>query len=141
MKRFTIFLLVAVMIFSLTACGKSNDTAADTSAKGPTYTVDVPELDPNISPDDYPLIPFDEFEAAFVNLKAANLNTELDGYQDIADIFGVDGAYYVNCDKEFGDGLYKYYGWYADNGVSVLITFKVNGEKLEYFAWTGNNII
>lgn len=85
-------------------------------------------------------MPSEDFEAAFEVLKEANMNAELDGYQDIADIFGVDGAYYENCDLDYNNQLYKYYGWYADNGRSVLITFLVDGKNLKYYAYTESGI-
>lgn len=136
MKKTMVILVTLMMMFSLTACGnKAGKTPAT-----PKYTVDVENLDPNVYPEEYPLIAADDFKASFEELKKANLDAEIDGYQDVADFFGVDGAYYKNCDYESGDELYKYYGWYADNGVSTLITFKANGDDLEYFAWTGNGI-
>lgn len=148
MKRFTIFLMTAVMVLSLAACGTgsadsgtaSNNEKGVEAVTGPIYTVDVKELALDIYPDDYPLIASDAFETAFGNLKEANSKAELDDYQDVIDIFGVDGAYYENCDMEYGDELYRYYGWYADNGVSILITFKADGDHLEYYAWSGNGI-
>lgn len=145
MKKLTLFLLTVVMGLSLVACGNGNNKSqvdgGSQITTGPVYTVDVSELDPNIYPDDYPLIASSDFETAFEKLKDANVKAEINSYQDVVNIFGVDGAYYENCDVESGDQLYKYYGWYADDGVSVLITFKADGTNLEYFAYTGNGII
>lgn len=137
-----VFLLVLPIAFTLVACGDSgtNEGVKD-SPDTITYTVDVAELDPNVYPEDYPLIGFSDFESAFENLKEANVKGELETYQDIVNIFDADGAYYENCDKDYEGTMYKYYGWYADNGVSILITFKAKGDKLEYFAYTTNGII
>lgn len=139
MKKIQALLLAGALALTLAACGSSG---GDSSAGGDTagYTVDVAELDPTVYPDDYPLIASGDFEADFEKLKAANLAAELNDYQDVADIFGVDGAYYKNNDFDASGEVYKYYGWYAEDGVSVLITFKANGNKLEYFAYTGNGI-
>jgi len=140
MKRFIIFFLILVMAFTLGACGNKRVDKEEAS-NNPIYTVDVEELDPNIYPDNYPLIAFSDFESAFEILKQANVKATLDTYQEVVDIFGVDGAYYEKCDYDQNGTRYKYYGWYADNGVSILITFKANGNKLEYFAYTSNGII
>ena len=138
MKKFIAILLTVFMILTFAACGGSG--AGDGSSSGAVYTVEVEELDPRIYPEDYPLMPSEDFEAAFEVLKEANMNAELEGYQDIADIFGVDGAYYVNNDLESNGRLFNYYGWYADNGRSVLITFVVDGKNLEYYAYTESGI-
>lgn len=137
MKKFIKIFISLVMILTLTACGEK----ADNTTKGAKYTVDVETLDPNVYPEEYPLIAADDFKESFEDLKEASMNAEINGYQGIVDIFGVDGAYYENCDYEDGNSLYKYYGWYADDGTSVLITFKADGNDLEFFAWTGNGII
>jgi hypothetical protein len=148
MKRFTIFLLTAVMILTLAACGNSgngsgnlaNGNVVGEAAAGPVYKVDVKELDPDTYPADYPLIAFGDFESAFKKLSSGIYEGTLDNYQDVVDIFGVDGAYYENCDMDYSGELYKYYGWYADNGVSVLVTFKADGNNLKPYAYTGNGI-
>ena len=138
MKKFIAILLTVFMILTFAACGGSG--AGDGSSSGAVYTVDIEELDPRIYPEDYPLMPSEDFEAAFEVLKEANMNAELEGYQDIADIFGVDGAYYVNNDLESNGRLFNYYGWYADNGRSVLITFLAEGNNLKYYAYTESGI-
>lgn len=135
MKRFLTILLTAVMIMSFVACGNTSNVKA-----GPVYTVEAEEVNPYIYPDDYPLIPAADFEAAFEILKEANMNAELTGYKDIVDIFGIDGAYYINNDQVYEDQLYKYYGWYADNEVGLIITFKADGDKLEYYAYSSAGI-
>jgi hypothetical protein len=73
-------------------------------------------------------------------MKDLNMNAEIETYQDAVDIFGVEGAYYKNCDYDNGMEKYKYFSWYADDETSVLMTFKVNEEDLEFFAWTGAGI-
>ena len=148
MKRFTIFLLTVVMILTLAACGNSgngsgnlaNGNVVGEAAAGPVYKVDVKELDPDTYPADYPLIAFSDFESAFKKLSSGIYEGTLDNYQDVVDIFGVDGAYYENCDMDYSGELYKYYGWYADNGVSVFVTFKADGNNLKCYAYTGNGI-
>ncbi|NLB42961.1 MAG: hypothetical protein GX815_12055 [Clostridiales bacterium] len=144
MKRVIVFLLILLMTLLFVACGNENvnkNENGDTIFNSPVYTVDTIELDLNTYPDDYPLIAFSDFELAFENLKEANMNADVDTYQDIVDIFGADGAHDINCDKDYNGTMYKYYGWYADNGVSILITFKANGAQLEYYAYTTNGII
>ena len=134
---------------SLVACSKGeggNNGGDSTTTSGdapvsPVYTVDVETLDPNVYPDDYPLIAIEDFEAAFEELAEGIYEGTLDGYSDIVDIFGVDGAYYENCDLVHNGQLYKYYGWYADSGVSVFVTFKSDGDNLKCYAYTGNGII
>ena len=143
MKKITTFLLAGVIILTLAACGNvdgGSNNAVEGAHAAPIYTVDVTELDPNICPDDYPLIASGDFETAFGKLSDGIYEGTLDGYQDVVDIFGVDGAYYENCDMDYNGELYKYYGWYADNGVSVFITFKADGNNLKCYAYTGNGI-
>lgn len=126
------FLLIVAMTFILVACGNKDDSIK--------YTVDVEELDPRVYPDDYPLIAFSDFESAFEDLKEANANIKLNTYKDIVNIFGLDGAYYKNCDMDYQGKTYKYYGWYADNDVSILITFIAEGNLLRYYAYTTSGI-
>jgi hypothetical protein len=59
------------------------------------------ELDPNVYPNDYPLIDSSDFDAAFETLKDGIYEGTLGGYQEVVNIFGVDGAYYENCDMEY----------------------------------------
>lgn len=137
MKKFILLLITVILLVSVTACGGSSGEKKTT---GPVYTVDVAQLDPNVHPADYPLIPAEDFVKSFEELKEANLMSDINNYKDVVNFFKVDGAYYENCDYKDGDSVYKYYGWYADDGVSVLITFLAKGDNLEYFAWTGNGI-
>lgn len=148
MRRITAYLVAGIMIVTLAACSAGSTGGTDNNSGDPAenpsgsnaYVVEVAELDAKSYPDNYPLIDSGDFEAAFENLKAANLSGELNEYQDVADIFGVDGAYYVNNDYDAGGEIFKYYGWYAENGVSVLITFKAEGDQLNYKAYTGSGI-
>jgi len=148
-RKFAAFILLGGVVLTFAACSEGrpvdNDdtdtTVTEDATFVPVYKVDVEELDPNVYPDDYPLIPIAKFEAAFQLLSDGIVEGRLDSYQDVYDIFGVDGAYYENCDKLYNDQLYKYYGWYADSGVSIFLTFKSDGESLEPFAYTGNGII
>ncbi len=141
MKKTIAILVAAFMIFTLVACGGGAGGGEGASSSGAVYTVDVEELDPTVYPDDYPLIPSGDFEAALNVMRDANMAGELKNYQDLVDIFfGIDGAYYENCDLDYGGQLYKYYGWYGDSGRSVLITFIADGKKLEYMAYTESGI-
>lgn len=158
MKKFTMFLFAGMVAMTLVACGNggsttagaSKDTAAaitteanKTSGDTPVeakYTVDAATVDPEVYPDDYPRMAKADFEIAFNKLKAANMNSELAGYKDLVDIFGVDGAYYKNCDMDYNGQLYKYYGWYAETGENVIITFKAKDKDLEYAAYVSNGI-
>jgi len=141
-KTTKIFLLATAMVLTLAACGTSgSDTATGTTEVVDSgYTVEVAELDANAYPEDYPRIAIEDFQVAYDNLKAANLNFELETYEDIVEIFAEDGAYYTNNDLDLDGQLFKYYGWYADNGASVLITFKADGTDLEYYAYTANKV-
>lgn len=157
MKRVLSFLMAGMMVLTLGACsngtdkpedGKNTITAGTTMASGVgnqdldiyKYTVDVEELDGFARPDEYPWIPAEEFKASFERMKDLNMNAEIETYQDAVDIFGVEGAYYKNCDYDDGMEKYKYFSWYADDETSVLMTFKVNEEDLNFFAWTGAGI-
>ena len=137
-KRITALFFASALVLTLAACSSGD---ASSSAEEPTvYTVEVDELDVTAVPEDYPLIPADEFAAAFEELKAANLSGDATSYQDVADMFGVDGAYYVNNDYDAGGVIFEYHGWYADNDTNVVVTFEVNGDDLEMYAYTGNGI-
>ena len=145
MKKIITLLISVIMVMSLVACGGDGgegkvDGVEKEEKSGPVYVVNTNELDPTVYPDDYPLIPISDFEAAFEKLKADNMSAEIESYQDVADIFKVDGAYYEKNDFESGEDLYKYYGWYADDGSNVLITFKADGDNLEYYAYTSNGV-
>lgn len=140
MKKFIAFLLVAVMVLSFAACGGGAKTPA-----GPVYTVDATEVDGSIYPADYPLIPYADFEASFNKFKAANSMAEIENYQDVVDLFGVDGAYYKNCDVEETNDegeveLYKSYGWYADEGTNMIVIFKADGKDLNFYMYVSDGI-
>lgn len=140
MKKISALLMAGALALTLAACAGAGSGSDNSSGSVSSYTVETAELDPTIYPENYPLIPFNDFEASFNKMKAANLNGELKSYQDIAAVFGIDGAYYTKNDFKSGTDVYKYYGWYADNGASVLFTFKANGNKLDYFAYTSNGV-
>jgi len=65
------------------------------------WHVDVMEWDPNVYPNEYSLIDSSDFEAAFKILREGIYEGTLCGYQDAFNIFGVDVAYYENCDMEY----------------------------------------
>ena len=140
LNKIKALLLIAALGASLAACSTGDGGGGDAGSSTAGYTVEVSELDPSAYPADYPLIPSADFATAFENLKDANMDGSLSSYQDVADIFGVDGAYYVNNDFEADDIVYKYYAWYADAGESLLITFEADGNDLNYFAYAGNGI-
>lgn len=149
MKKFMSLFLLLVLLLTLVSCGDSKTDEASNAEgsteaaeeavelEGPLYTVDVDTLDPTVYPEDYPLIPSDDFEVAFESMQEAATSGKISSYQDFVDLFGVDGAYYKNCDYDQDGRYYKYYGWYADNGGNVLVTFDAKGEDLEFYAWTG----
>jgi len=118
------------------SAGEPDNVGGDTAA----YIVEVAELDASVHPDDYPLIVASDFEAGFEMLKAAILCSEPMNYQDIAELSGVDGAYYQNNDFDAGGEIFKYYGWYSNDDRSVLITFKTEGDTLKYHAYTARGI-
>lgn len=137
MKKFIVFLLIVVMTFTLAACGNENgNKGGEKTSNVAVYTVDVEELDAVSYPDDYPLIASSKFKTDVEKVEQASMDGELGTYQDVVDIFGVDGVYFKNCDYDDDVAVYKYYAWYGDNGASILMTFKSKGDKLEYFAYT-----
>lgn len=137
MKKFTVLLVLIAMVMTFTACGNKEEGATKKEA---TYTVDSKEVDPNIYPDNYPLLTIEKFEEAFNKFKAANLNAEIKNYKDVVDFFGVDGAYYKDADGKFGEEIFKYYGWYGEDNVSMIVTFKANGKNLEFYAYNSNGV-
>ncbi|GHD78302.1 hypothetical protein CLV85_1257 [Salinibacterium amurskyense] len=138
MKSLTALFLASALLLTVTACSSSAASTSEAESSG--YTVEVEELDVTAFPEDYPLIPADDFAAAFEELKAANLSGDATSYQDVADMFGVDGAYYVNNDYDAGGVIFEYHGWYADNDTNVVVTFEVSGDNLDMYAYTGNGI-
>jgi len=137
-KRLTALFFASAVLLTLTACSSGDASTATADSAG--YTVEVEELDVTAFPEDYPLIAADDFAAAFEELKAANLSGDATSYQDVADMFGVDGAYYVNNDYDAGGVIFEYHGWYADNDTNVVVTFEVSGNDLDMYAYTGNGI-
>lgn len=77
MKKTIAILVAAFMIFTLVACGGGAGGGEGASSSGAVYTVDVEELDPTVYPDDYPLIPSGDFEAALNVMRDANMAGEL----------------------------------------------------------------
>lgn len=140
MKKIQAILVAGALALTLAACTTSGGDTGNAGGTSAGYTVEVAELDPTVYPDNYPLIDADKFETAFYTLADASMEGQLDTYQDVADIFGVDGAYYTNNDFEDNGNVYKYYAWYGDDGTSILVTFKADGKKLEYFAYTSYGI-
>ena len=159
MKKFTMFLFAGMVTLSLVGCGNggtttagdanttsgtNNTTVASTTVAavpaGPLYTVDAATVDPEIFPDNYPRMTTADFETAFKKLKEANMNATINGYEDLVNIFGIDGAYYKNCDMTYEGKLFKYYGWYAKTGENVVITFQANDNDLKYYAYVSNGI-
>lgn len=137
MKKFVLILIASIMLLSLGACSGSGEKKGTAE---PLYTVDAATVDPNIYPDEYPLIATADFEKAFAELNAANAKGEIKTYKDIVDIFKVDGAYYKNADYKDGDETYNYYGWYGESDMNLIVTFKVDKNNLNFYAYVSNGI-
>lgn len=149
MKKYIVYLLSFIMILTFSACNNGansddNNASVDSNEKEiKIYTLDansLEEIDPKVYPSDYPLIASADFNAAFSKLEEASLNSEVGSYDDVVKMFGADGAYYKNCDMDYNGDLMKYYGWFSDNEENVLIFFKENGDKLDYYGYTPYNI-
>jgi hypothetical protein len=126
-------ILAGALILTLGACASGTNGVG--SSVSP-YVVEVAELDPTVFPADYPQISSSDFDAASDKLMSANSSSEVKTYQDVVDIFGVDGAYYQSNDFDDNGTTYKYYGWYGDGGENLLVTFKADGNKLDFYAYT-----
>ena len=146
MKKQIAILLGGIMVVTLVACsgGESGGEVKKDTPKAEavvaTYTVDAEEANGELYPENYPKIAAGEFKESFKVLEEKNMDASLEGYQDIVDIFGVDGAYYEKCDLDHNSQLYKYYGWYGDDGSNILITFLADGDNLEYYAYVANGL-
>ena len=165
LKRVSVLAVTAVMAFGMAACGsksdgtkkdttddtKTEDTtkdggdATETEAAGSAFTgekyvnsgkdfgIKTADL-----PSDYVQIPFESFKTAFKAICDGSLTT----YEDVAKAFGDDG---IRMDGIVYEG-YAYYGWYSDKDytsdkkVYILVTFKVDGDKLTYYAYSSEGI-
>lgn len=125
------------MLLSLAACGGSGGKK---ETKTPVYTVDAATVDPNVYPDEYPIIATADFEKSFEELKAANIKGDIKTYKDIVDIFKVEGAYYKNADYNDGVDTYNYYGWYGESDMNLIVTFKVDKNDLNFYAYVSNGV-
>ena len=116
--------------------------AADAAAgekytdEGTNFAIHTPDL-----PENYPLIPHEQFVAGFKALTDGTITTS-SSYSDVASAFGDDG---IRMDGIKNDG-YAYYSWYSDQDytgetkVHVLVTFKVDGDQMTYYAYSSEGI-
>ena len=135
MNKIKAILLAGALVLTLGACGTGGGAGGD-SGSASEYTVEVAELDASVHPDNYPLIASADFEAAFEEMMKLNSAGDIKSYQDVVDIFGVDGAYYANNDYDDNGTIYKYYGWYGEASEALLVTFTADGNKLEFFSYS-----
>ena len=153
-KRLSLIALIlcAMMLFAACGGGKGSDGGQEDTEKsteaaaeftgdkyvndGSEYAIKTADL-----PDGYPLIPIDRFKEGFKALSVGTLEEDAT-YADVAKAFGDDG---IRMDGIKYEG-YAYYGWYSDmdysDGVNihVLVTFKADGDKLTYYAYTSEGI-
>lgn len=115
----------------------STDAGTGTSA----FVAEADSLDATNVPSGYPAIPTADFGAAFEELKDANMAGAIETYQDVANIFVVDGAHFVNQDFEDGDTVFKYFGWFSDADEAVFVTFMVDGNELQYYGYVSDGIM
>ena len=154
MKKTTgkIALIAALLMLAtvcLTACGGNNndtkDTPAANSFAGTKYVYEGTEtsLSKEQLPEGYPSVAYDKFEAAYKAIAVDKTITTASTYEDVAKLFGDDGIKLAGTVYEG----YAYYAWYSDKefnanrNVGVLITFKDDGKKLTYYAYSSDTIV
>jgi len=150
MKKSTakIALVLCLMLLTvcLTACGSggSDEPAGKAAAftgekyiyEGSEYAIKTEEM-----PEGYPYIANDQFTAGFKAIVDGTITTA-SAYSDVAKAFGDDGIKMAGIKY---DG-YAYYSWYSDKDytsdtkVHVLVTFKVSGDKVTYYAYSSEGI-
>lgn len=128
MKKILVILLACVFIIPLAACG------------GAKYTIDSKTLDLKEVPKDYPLIATEKMQKSYDELWDSNSFGKVKTYEDVVKIFGQDGAYFKNCDKEVGTTKYAYYAWFGEGNKSIIVTFRKDGDKLIYFAFSTGSL-
>ena len=155
-KRMLAACLMLLMVICLAACGSENKDAGTTESTGTentTAATEAPAGDKYVNegesfaiktadlPEGYPLIPEEQFKAAFKGFTDGTITTA-STYEDIAKAFGNEG---IAMKGIHYDG-YAYYGWYcekdylSDTKTYVLVTFKVNGDTLNYYAYSSLGI-
>lgn len=143
LKQIVLILCVAMLALCLAACGGGGDGGSSGGSAGFTgdkYVNDGSDFSIKTSdlPENYTLVPDDQFTAGFKSLVDGSAST----YEDVAAAFGDDG---IRMDGIVYEG-YAYYGWYSDKDylsdtkVNVLVTFKDDNGKLSYYAYSANGI-
>ena len=151
MKIVLIAAALVLALVCLTACGggdsssdKKEDTAAAASFDGTKYVYEGNEVSLKKAdiPESYKLVPYDQFAAAFKAITVDGTITTESTYEDVARLFGDDGLKVAGLVYEG----YAYYTWYSDKDsgsdkvADVSITFKDDGKKLTYYAWSSSTI-
>ena len=156
-KRKLFICLISLLMLCLAACGSREPAEETTSAaetteaatkaaksykgkkysyEGTDYAIKTADL-----PADYALIPHEQFAAAFKSLTDETITTK-STYGEVAKVFGEDGIKMAGIKYEG----YAYYSWYSDKDYSsdvkthVLVTFRDNGKKLTYYAFSSEGI-
>jgi len=141
MKRITMILLSAVMIFALASCGEPADGGDMEGNVQTAETVNLSEL-----PEDCELIPFEKFKEGFAFISNTNWEEPPATYSEVAEAFAEEGVYYKNCDVVEDGVTYKTYAWFSDeewldSTVSVAVTFKADDSgELIYYSYTAQGI-
>ena len=141
MKRITMILLSAVMIFALVSCGQPADGGDMEGNSQTAETVNLSEL-----PEDCELIPFEKFKEGFAFISNTNWEEPPATYSEVAEAFDEEGVYYENCDVVEDGITYKTYAWFSDeewldSTVSVAVTFKADDSgELIYYSYTAQGI-
>lgn len=151
--------LLMIALFCLTACGsnENKDTkpaeapasaeateAPAAAASGDKYVFEGSDMviKKDAMPENYVFVPDEKFIAAFKMLVVDKTLDTNSTYEDFVKAFGDDGIKMAGMAR---DG-YGYYSWYSDKDagsdgkVGILVTFKDNGGKLTYYAWTSSTI-
>ena len=141
--------LMVALVGCLAACSNGgntngdNNTAATETAKkyvneGSDYAIKTSEL-----PSDYPLIAYDQFAEGFKAflLDGGSITTS-STYADIVKLFGNEGIEMTGIKYEG----YAYYVWCSDKDylsdtkAQILVTFKVSGDSITYYAYSATGI-
>ena len=165
LKKVSALCIVAALAVGMTACGGSSDATTAASGSDPVATeapagTETPATEATAPasgtgdkyvntgkdftiktsdlPADYKLIAHDKFTEGF----KAIVDGTATSYADIAAAFGDDG---IRMDGIVYEG-YSYYAWYSDKDATpdcktnVLVTFKIEGDNLVYYAYSSVGI-